>query len=96
MDLNKEKAIDMILKTDSYERFSCSINVSEYESEDDLIRELDSLRDDYEDFCDEVTDKFKDLQIERKKLKSMMSHEIYEIGEEKGLWKLNERQKRLI
>ena len=96
IDLTREKAIQMLLRNEYDERFVCYVNLNEHDSTEDLNKELESQRDDFENFCDDVQKKFKELMNRRTELKNMMTWELYELGEKQSLWHLTERQKRLI
>jgi len=96
-DLNREKAILMILKTESRKDFEYNIDCSELIDSKNIIEDIENKLD-YEisHYKNDIYQKVKELKIIRKQLNDMMTWEVYEYGENLGLWKLNERQKRLI
>ena len=92
LDLNREKAIEMILDGNVSQKISINCNCST----EDLESYLDSIDWTIDNFKDECRQKQKEIIEQRNNLKNMMTHEIYEKGESEGLWHLNEKQKRLI
>lgn len=92
--LTREQAIDMILEDDStlIHELSIDCNVSEKQLEEDIEDSKYNLDSFYVD-CENHQ---KTIERKRNFLNKLMTHEIFEKGERLSLWKLTEKQKRLI
>lgn len=97
-NLNKEKAIEMVVKelVDCHINYEIWIDIYQANSLEEAAMMGDSASFGMPDFEEEAKEKFKALQKEKARLSKLHFHEILEIGESKGLWKQTEKQKRLI
>ena len=95
MDLDREKAIEIILGDDSTISLNISIDCS-YLTLDMINEVCDDEMMNIESFKEDCKNRVKKIQEERKVLESLPTHELYEKGEALGYWKLKEKQKRLI
>ena len=94
MDINRNKAIDKIISDESTLTHQISIDCNT--TNEDIAMYFQNINFEFDRFRDECFKKRQELEQERKELESLMTHEIYEKGEELGLWKLKEKQKRLV
>ena len=94
MDLDREKAIKLILKDESH--MSLDIDVQYTENQKDMEMYLEGAANAFEDWIEDCRINIAEMQNRRKKLDKLMTHEIYEIGAKRDLWILGEKQKRLI
>ncbi len=88
--LTKEELIYRLIRFDFFiiTDFSTEFTSPDY----DISRELSRLEDAYETYISETKDKDEKLA----KYKTMSLFELAELGEKKGCWKLEEKQKRLV
>lgn len=97
--MNRKERIDMIL--DKEYKTHTTVGMGHYcidaEDSEDCI---DSMADDFRSELYSAWEECKENQAEREKkrleLEKLPGHELDEIGEKLDLWKINERQKRLI
>lgn len=94
-DLNKEKAINMIVgdQLECYEHFSTTHTIYADTDISDIMWEIEN---ELESIQEELKKKNNEIEQEKTKLSKLPFHEILEIGESKGLWKQTEKQRRLI
>ena len=94
-ELTREKAINMIVGYNSFQTYEFDIDCDCSESE--LEQKFSEMEwSDLDCFRRECFIVRKELEEERKRLNTLPTHEIYEEGEKMELWKLNEKQKRLV
>ena len=98
IDLNKEKAIDMIIRIsyDTEISYTVSVDISCADSSSEARDMGECALDEVPDLGDDCYNLYNEIEEERKKLNKLPYHEILEKGESLGLWKLTEKQKRLI
>lgn len=97
LNLNRKKAILMILKDKSYIQLEIGIDCLELIDSNNIDEKIENIIDmEIYSFKDELISQIKELKTLKNKLDNLMTWEIYEYGEKLNLWQLNERQKRLI
>jgi len=94
MNLNREIAIDKILKYEGH--MSLDLSIMFTENEDKLNLYLDVAEQEFYEWVSDCRDNLKVMEHRKEELEKLMTHELYELGEKKELWILTEKQKRLI
>jgi len=92
--MERDEAIEMLLNRSSDVHMNISVDCNLPEQE--LEAALSDLAFDLCSFRDECRVERMDIEEKRKELNKLMTHEVYEIGERRGLWKIREKQRRLI
>ena len=96
-EITKEKAIDLIIKNSLNTTINVNIfiDIADAVDKEDLNYMVDCALDDVSYLKEEAEEIYETIQKEKEKLNKLPRHEIFEMGEELGLWKLKEKQKRL-
>lgn len=95
-NLTREKAINMILWSESRIELNFEIDCSDID--ESKLQNLFDCDLEYEItvFREKCLKHIEKIREERKKNDKLPTHEILEMGERMGLWQLKERQKRLV
>lgn len=96
--MNRESMIDLIIKSTCETEISYTVfvDISFARDQEEAYWMGDSAADEVPDLAQEAKDLYKEIVKQRKDLSQLATHEIEEKGEELGLWKCKEKQRRLI
>ncbi len=100
MDLTRKNMIEYIMNVcfNDTMRHTITSLASDFKNEEELEMHFKNISFDFEfeRFKEECLENFHFYQSKKKELEKLKTHELEDLGEKNKLWKLGEKQKKLI